>query len=1064
MINRLSRLSCRLLPFCVAAGLALGVTPGTSRRGAAAVGEVVVGENLSSVEARRQALSALEADAESARRDGDVAARARALNRAGEVHLKLNDLDGALAAAREALTLARQSGDEQLLVDTLNSSAVVYRSRDDHKTALLFLDEAHGLSVRDSYRSGEARSLTEEGVIYFLQSELEKAEAAGVKALGIWQELRDRRGEAEAQFNLGEVYMPLGKLRESAAALENSAAIWRELGSPLEQAEALVTLNFLSIRQGQWQKALAYLEEARPLIKDPEAEPLVSGKIAMSMGEVYEAYGQLETALGYYQEALTLYRDRAHSEAGTIDALRKVGHAQARNGDYDEAVRQLREGLRLAQKIEDRFMAALCHESLGRVHLSVGLYPQAESEFSEAVALHEATGRRREWARAQTFLGQVNYLQGERAAARASYRQALQVFQQKVDDYANEAAVCFGLGRLELDEQNLEEAGKHLQRSKELTEQLRENAASKDLRSSFLASVHDRYETYAEWLMQLHGRQPDKQFDVAAFEASESGRARSLLDSLKDYQRELRQAADPVLLVEEEKLQKEVQGAIDERAKLQSGGATREELAEVEGKLTRLRAQYETVEARINSTSRFNNLMRPAPLKLAEIRAQVTDRDTTLLEYSLGGRESYLWVVTADGFSSYKLAGKEVIEKAARELVSLLSRPPSTPAQQAEFRRSVAEVSRLLLGPVADKLRPPRLVVVPDGILQYIPFQLLTLQPGGDEPLVAHFEIVNAPSASTLALLRQGAEKRPAAPKLLAAFGDPVLPTNYQMKAAAMNSGQNGELLASGAPRQSRGASDLPEETLDPAKVRGLFYDKLELNELRKTGTADQVAIYSDFDATRDNLRNLDLSQYHILHFATHGLLNARQPELSGLVLSLVDRDGRDISGFVGLSDIYNLRAPVDLVVLSACSTALGKEVRGEGLIGLTRGFMYAGASSVLASLWKVDDEATAELMKRFYDNLLRRGMTPAEALRAAQNSIRQEPQWSSPYYWAGFTLQGEYRQVIKPARVVAASSVYPKATATAVVLGLLTAAAAWRIRRRTGRTQGSEAYSAVKK
>jgi CHAT domain-containing protein len=607
-----------------------------------------------------------------------------------------------------------------------------------------------------------------------------------------------------------------------------------------------------------------------------------------------------------------------------------------------------------------------------------------------------------------------------------------------------------------LDEQNLEEAGKHLQRSIELTERLRENAASKDLRSSFLASVHDRYEAYAEWLMQLHERQPDKQFDVSAFEASELGRARSLLDSLKDYQRELRQVADPALLVEEEKLQKEEQKALDELARLRSEGAAPADLAGVKDTLTRLGAQYETLEARINTNARFNNLMRPAPLKLAEIRNQVTDKDTTLLEYSLGTRESYLWVVTADGFASYRLAGREVIGKAARRLVDLMSKPPSAPAEQAELRDLIAEVGRLLLGPVADKLRTPRLIVVADGILQYIPFPLLTLQPGG-EHLVARFEIVNAPSASTLALVRQGAASRAAAPKLLAAFGDPVFPTNYQMKAAALNRERTGELLASGGPPQARGAAGQREDTLDPAKVSGLFFDKLELNELRKTGPADQVSIYSDFDATRDNLRRLDLSQYRILHFATHGRLDARQPELSGLLLSFVDRDGRRIGGFVGLSDIYNLRAPVDLVVLSACSTALGKEVRGEGLVGLTRGFMYAGASSVLASLWEVDDEATSELMKRFYANLLQGGMTPAEALRAAQNSIRQEPQWSPPYYWAGFTLQGEYRQVIKPARAAAPSSAYTMVTAVAA-LGLLTAAAAWLFRRRAAR------YSASKK
>ena len=169
------------------------------------------------------------------------------------------------------------------------------------------------------------------------------------------------------------------------------------------------------------------------------------------------------------------------------------------------------------------------------------------------------------------------------------------------------------------------------------------------------------------------------------------------------------------------------------------------------------------------------------------------------------------------------------------------------------------------------------------------------------------------------------------------------------------------------------------------------------------------------FDASRENLESTDLTHYAILHFATHGLLDSKRPENSGLLLSTVNREGQAQNGFVGLQDVYRLRAPVDLVVLSACQTGLGKEVRGEGLIGLTRGFMYAGASSVMASLWKVDDEATAELMKRFYVNMLQRGMTPAAALGAAQNSIRQEPQWRAPYYWAAFTMQGEYRQIIKP-------------------------------------------------
>ncbi|HEX8888606.1 MAG TPA: CHAT domain-containing protein, partial [Pyrinomonadaceae bacterium] len=237
---------------------------------------------------------------------------------------------------------------------------------------------------------------------------------------------------------------------------------------------------------------------------------------------------------------------------------------------------------------------------------------------------------------------------------------------------------------------------------------------------------------------------------------------------------------------------------------------------------------------------------------------------------------------------------------------------------------------------------------------------------------------------------------------------------------------------------------ELTEDTLDPATIEPLFYSKRELANLGDVAGAETL-IATGFDATKEKLQSTDLSKFAILHFATHALLDAKRPENSGLLLSMVDIHGRAQNGFVGLQDIYSLRAPVDLVVLSACRTGLGKEVRGEGLIGLTRGFMYAGASTVVATLWKVDDEATAELMKRFYANLLQRGMTPAEALGAAQNSLRQEGR--SPYYWAAFTLQGEYRQVIRAAPAGSAGTSSLKIAMGGLSLVLL-AGAAWRYRR----------------
>jgi CHAT domain-containing protein len=353
----------------------------------------------------------------------------------------------------------------------------------------------------------------------------------------------------------------------------------------------------------------------------------------------------------------------------------------------------------------------------------------------------------------------------------------------------------------------------------------------------------------------------------------------------------------------------------------------------------------------------------------------------------------------------------------------------------------------MVLAPVAEALRGrSRVVVVADGELNYVPFQLLQASPeDGDEPLVAGHEVVNAPSASVLGQLREEAARRREPAMTLAAFGDPVFALSYALRKGGPVAALPGDL------RSDLRDVEVVGDSMDPASARELFFAGLELENLREVAGGDDTLVVSGFDATTDRLRGTDLSEFAILHFATHGLLDPREPEKSGLLLSTVDLEGHARDGFVGLRDVYNLRAPVELVVLSACRTALGKPVRGEGMIGLTRGFMYAGASSVVSSLWNVNDEATSELMKRFYENMLRRGMTPAAALGAAQNSIRQDPHWRSPHYWAGFTLQGEYRQVVRPAAHGATR--YAKAAVSAGVLLLaLAGGAAWWSRRRRAR------------
>ncbi len=289
-------------------------------------------------------------------------------------------------------------------------------------------------------------------------------------------------------------------------------------------------------------------------------------------------------------------------------------------------------------------------------------------------------------------------------------------------------------------------------------------------------------------------------------------------------------------------------------------------------------------------------------------------------------------------------------------------------------------------------------------------------------PLVAEHEIVNLPSASVLAVLRQEEMGRTPPTQAIAILADPVFADrDDRVQLASANGKATGTPASAQHAEGSWDLSDTSDDTdLDrSAKETGISNDGMfpRLPFTRR----EAEAIYSvagkssamealDFDASKATALSPKLKDYRIIHFATHGLLNNDHPELSGLVFSLVDKQGQLQDGFLRMLDIYNMELNADLVVLSACQTALGKEIDAEGLMGLTRGFMYAGAPRVVASLWKVDDEATAALMKKFYEGMLRDHQTPAQALRLAQQWMRTQKAWQSPYYWADFVLQGEWR------------------------------------------------------
>ena len=1005
-------------------------------------------ESATTTEERERSLMTLLAAARQSRDEGEILKAARFLNRAGRLQLMLNLAEDALATYQDALAILKQTPDLTISVDSLIGlgSAHSYLSRCDKAQA--FLQQAIAVSEQNGYIAGKAEALL---TLSDCQNYGDHALAltTAQEALALWQSVDDKRGIAKSYAAMGHYQFAQNDLMEATQSHETALNLWRELDVASEQAEALINLGYIEYRKGAWQKVLAFLTQAQNLL-DEKAEPYKMGQINTGLAEAFLESGLPEIGLAKHLQALGYYRRTGNPRAvGAMGFL--IGKAYYFLGNYAEAQANLQHALADAESMKDIKVAALCNDYLGQTFEAMNDYATALRYFEVALDLYTQSSNPMEVARTRALMGQIYQQQGKVEQARAYYQTALKTFRD-LSDRINQSATLYAMGGLELKQGNLNLAEDYLRQSIEVTEEIRRTSTSSDLTAAFSATVYDRYEKYIECLMGKHDAQPDQGFAVRAFETSEVSRARALAELLRATQTNLIEGLDPKLAEREKSLRQSLKVKEDYKVALLGRQYSKEELVALDAELAQLEAEYKQVNETIRASyPSYEQITRPAAWDLQQIQEQViSDDQTVLLEYSLGSEQSYVWAVTRDDIKSYNLPARALINEAAQKVYKLLAAPPG-PDTAKELTPAIQELGRMVLSPVAQELSKHRIIIVADGALHYIPFQVLPTPSANNEPLVANYEIVTTPSASILGELRKEATRRQPE-KVLAAFGDPVFAENYAQRKESTDGeqsggGQSAATLAIENSRLQHALRDieLNGDSFDPSVIKPLFYAKRELAYLRKVASSGETFVASDFTASREQLLNTDLTEYAILHFATHGLLDPRRPENSGLVLSTVNRAGQEQNGFVGLQDIYGLRAPVDLVVLSACQTALGKDVRGEGLLGLTRGFMYAGASSVVASLWKVDDEATAELMRQFYTNLLREQMTPADALRAAQNSIRQRPEWQAPYYWAGFTLQGEYRQVIKP---TPASGLYWKIIIGAALMLLIGVAFWYRYRR----------------
>jgi CHAT domain-containing protein/tetratricopeptide (TPR) repeat protein len=850
------------------------------------------------------------------------------------------------------------------------------------------------------------------------------------RARALYESMDNVYGVAHVANNVGLTYFYMGDFQTARAYWEKSAPLFKSIGEWREELQVMQNLAVINVEEGYSGRAIEVLRGIIAGIPDGK-DPEFRATVLENLGAAEREFGNVDEALRAYSAALEIRR-RLDDRIGEGYSLRGLGSTYYAFGEFDLASQYLQEALANAREANDGRTQAIILTDLGSIEFlkqdydsalerhraaleitnsrpgrayrlvlvakdlsALGRTAEALASATEALSIAEGVDSQVTVADALQEMGVAYARNHDRSNAITSLNRALKIY-DSLGLEAGQAAVLDHLALAARDGGSLDDAVRYSAAALDHVESLRDRVAAPELRAVYSARRGDYYERHVELLMarQLLSVADDRDLR-AAFATSERGRARMMVDLLSETSRRAAQDGDGA---RETELYEELAALRYQRDRLleQSNADGEESLRRVLNSMASVENELNLLETDARSHAAGDVLAPPDPLTAAQVQ-QLLDRDSVLLQYALGDERSFVWVVTAESIRAIELADRDTIETSARRVYERLRTSPPVPA--TDLNRELRALSRLVVDPVIEVAAGRRLLLALDGALQYIPFAVLPLEVDGQsQPLAATREIVGIPSMSALAAQR--ARHRLGLPsKALAVFADPVFEES-DPRIARTDAVQPAILpWTSLIVRSSAGA------TLDRLVASGY-----EAEAIAGLVPLEDRLIASGFAANRHNVLQQDLGQYRFLHFATHGLLDSRYPALSALALSQYDEGGRAQEGFLNVRDIYGLELNADVVVLSACETALGREIRGEGLLGLTQGFMYAGAKSLVVSLWKVSDRATAELMTRFYAHMFRDGQSPAEALRNAQVSIASERRWSHPYYWGAFVLIGDWQ------------------------------------------------------
>lgn len=956
---------------------------------------------------------------------GDLSSASQSLRRAARMQEVLGLLTDALKTTKQAVALNDRLQPPDAIKNLASYARLSGLIDNDQEAASAIEQIGSLLSKTDdpASRGFYHRSLGER---YEQKRDFPLAESNFEQAVTFLRQGDDENALANTLVALGGARVATGHYLHGLGNADEAKMLFLRSGDPRLVNKALTLRGNLLNMLGRKQEALEeYLaaEKAFPV----DIDLLERARLLSGIGFLYHEMGEYELALIRRRSALEIYEKERYLlgiELGRsilVEASFKVGNEK-------EAFEYLRLSEEFSRQYNTHFGLAAARKFIGDHFFEKREFDQAVPYYEKALEFFDRSKSLFSAAGINDMLGCVYANKGNKELARKYFDRSLEL-NNRIHNRLGVNNTLYNLARLNFSEGNIDEALRFSQASVDGTESVSAELSNTKLRSSHFATVSERFDFHVQLLMDAAERSGDGSYSIRALQAAERSRARTMLEKLSalDSGQLVIADADAETVKAEKELLVAYNAASDRLANLMDQGDSQNAIDSADREIREIEQKIEEVRSAAKEKSPFYTAIKtPRSLDLESLVQHASATNSAVLEYWLGRDKSYLWIIDGAGTRSVTLPGRETIAKDVAKFRQALAANEPVPGETIElFQKRAAlakeeyltagkELSRVLLGPVSNRSGDKNIIVIPDGELNSLPFAALP-SIETDAPLLESNNVVYQPSAQTLLLLeKENIQPEPHQRGLLV-FSDPVF-TEDDERLSGIAKTVSEDKASAAAATNFRFVESLSSLT----RLRGSSREADSIS----AALGSSVDRLDGFSATREAFINAASGDYGILHIATHAKADTDRPEQSGIIFSRFDRDGGRINEMVRLQDIYSMRLRCELVVLSACETAVGKELKGEGLLSLNNAFLQTGSRTVLSTLWKVEDDATQILMSAFYEGIAKRGLSPSDSLREAQLKLRQEPRFNSPFYWAAFTLHGAASDVprLKTATTISTS------------------------------------------